>query len=119
MKCVRCGKVFKENVEVCDQCGYEFSEGERIKKILDEKKDPEVPLHEQTNLIDYPILSFVFSILGLLIPIFIFSILAMKLGKKPARVKYQPFANVGYIFGILGIAISIIFISMIIFIFMG
>jgi uncharacterized membrane protein YvbJ len=107
MKCLRCGKEFKEkNREFCDECGYDFNEGKRLNKILNEKQDPDVPENKQTDLIDYPILSFVFSILGLMIPVMLFSILAIKLSKKPSKANLIPFANVGYVFGILGVAIS-------------
>ena len=38
MKCKRCGKDFKNiTVEVCDECGYDFTEDVRIGKILDTK----------------------------------------------------------------------------------
>ena len=119
MKCKRCGKDFKNiTVEVCDECGYDFTEDVRIGKILDNKQDPEVDEKNKTDLVDYPILSFVFAILGLLIPFFILSIIAIKLSKKPSKVKYVPFSNLGNIFGILGIVMSGIFISMIIFMFL-
>ena len=119
MKCKRCGKDFKNiSVEVCDECGYDFTEDVRIGKILDNKKDPEIDEKNKTDLVDFPVLSFIFAILGLLIPVFILSILAIKLSKKPAKVKYVPFSNLGNIFGILGIIMSGIFISMIIFIFL-
>ena len=115
MKCLRCGKEFKDkNREFCDECGYDFNEGKRLNKILNEKQDPDVPLHKQTDLIDYPILSFVFSILGLMIPIALFSILAIRFSKKPSKANLIPLANVGYVFGILGIAISSLVILIII-----
>lgn len=110
MKCLRCGKDFKDQkVEVCDSCGYDFKEGERLNKILNEKKDPDVPKHQQSDLIDYPILSFVFSIFGLILPVFLFSVLAIKFSKKPSKANLIPFANVGHVFGILGIAVSVLF----------
>ena len=119
MKCKRCGKDFKNIiVEVCDECGYDFTEDVRIGKILDNKQDPEVDEKNKTDLVDFPILSFIFAILGLIIPIFILSIIAIKLSKKPSKVKYLPFSNLGNIFGILGIVVSGIFVTMIIFIFM-
>lgn len=118
MKCKRCGKDFKNMiVEVCDECGYDFTEDARIGKILDNKQDPDIDEKNKTDLIDYPILSFIFAILGLLIPLFVLSIIAIKLSKKPSKVKYVPFSNLGNIFGILGIVMSGIFISMIIFLF--
>ena len=110
MKCLRCGKEFKDEYRlVCDECGYDFEEGKRLSKKYDAKKDPEVPDHKKTDLIDYPILSFIFSLLGLIIPLAIFSILAMRLSKKPAKANLIPVANVGFVFGILGVAISSLF----------
>ena len=38
-----------------------------------------------------------------MIPVLIFSLLAIKLSKKPSKANLVPFANVGYVFGILGI----------------
>lgn len=107
MKCLRCGKEFNdEKREFCDECGYDFNEGKRINKVLNEKSDPDLPSNKQTDLIDYPILSFIFSILGLIVPLLIFSILAIKLSRKPSKANLIPFANIGYVFGILGIGIS-------------
>lgn len=107
MKCLRCGKEYKDNsIEVCKECGYDFTEGKRIGKILDNKKDPDVPKNRETDLIDYPILSFVFSILGLIIPLLIFSLLAISFSKKPSKANLIPFSNLGYVFGIIGIAVS-------------
>lgn len=111
MKCLRCGKEFKdEKREFCDECGYDFKEGERINKILNAKQDPDVPDHKKTDLVDYPILSFIFSILGLILPIMLFSYLAIILSKKPSKANLIPFANVGYVFGIIGMAISVVFV---------
>ena len=90
MKCLRCGKEFKDKKrEFCDECGYDFKEGKRLNKILNEKQDPDVPLEKQTDLIDYPILSFIFSILGLMIPVLIFSLIAIKLSKKPSKATWN------------------------------
>lgn len=115
MKCLRCGKEFKDEYRlVCDECGYDFEEGKRLSKKYDAKKDPEVPNHKKTDLIDYPILSFIFSLLGLIIPLAIFSILAMRLSKKPAKANLVPFSNLGYVFGVVGIGISVLVIFCII-----
>lgn len=107
MKCLRCGKEFKDETrEFCDECGYDFKEGERINKVLNQKSDPNVASYKQTDLIDYPILSFIFSILGLIIPLMVLSLIAIKLSKKPSKANLIPFANLGYVFGILGVGIS-------------
>lgn len=115
MKCLRCGKEFKdENREFCDECGYDFEEGKRLNKMLNEKQDPNIASHKQSDLIDYPILSFVFSILGLIIPLMVLSIIAIKLSKKPSKANLIPFANLGYVFGILGVGISVLVILVLI-----
>ena len=107
MKCLRCGRIYNDDtIEVCKDCGYDFKEGKRIGKILDSKKDPDVPSHRETDLIDYPILSFVFSILGLIIPLLVFSLLAIHFSKTPAKANLIPFSNLGNVFGIIGVAIS-------------
>ena len=36
----------------------------------------------------------------------VFSLLAIKLSKKPSKANLLPFANIGYVFGILGVGIS-------------
>ncbi len=119
MKCKRCGKEFNENVEICDECGYNFVEDKKIGKILDQKRDPSIPEHNKYDLIDFPILSFIFGLIGLIIPVFICSVLAMKFSKKPAKVSLVPCSKLGYIFGIVGIAISFLFVTMILIYFMG
>lgn len=111
MKCERCGKDFgNEIVEVCDECGYNFEEGKRIKKELHERPEKIVSEDKETDLIDYPILSFVFGIIGLIIPLIVFSLLAIWLGRKPAKIRLTPFSNLGFVFGIIGVGISIIFL---------
>lgn len=110
MKCLRCGKEFKDsNRKICDECGYNFKEGERLNKILNVKKDPDVPQNKKTDLVDYPILSFIFGVLGIILPIGVFSGLAIHLSKKPSKASLIPFANVGYVFGIVGIGLSVLF----------
>lgn len=116
IKCRRCGKVFEDdNVEVCDVCGYNFAEGKKLGEVFDVKSDPEVDETKQTDLFDFPILCFVFGILGLLLPIFVFSILAIKLSKKPAKANLVPFSKIGYIMGIIGLFVSVLFIFLMIF----
>ncbi len=115
MKCERCGKDFGDvEVEVCDECGYNFEEGKRIKKALNEHPEHSVSKEKATDLIDYPILSFILGILGLVVPFAIFSIIAIILGKKEAKERLKPFANLGFVFGIIGIAVSSVVIITII-----
>ncbi len=109
MKCERCGKDFQEkSFEVCDNCGYDVSEGLRIKKALHEKIDD--GQRHKTDLIDFPILSFIFGIVGMLLPIVIFSVLAIVFGKKPAKSNLIPLSHIGEVFGYLGLAVSVVFV---------
>ena len=116
IKCQRCGKVYEDdNIEVCEVCGYNFAEGKKLAKVLDTKPDPDVDETKQTDLFDFPILGFVLGLLGLILPIFIFSILAIKLSKKPAKTSLVPFSKLAYIMGIIGLFVSVAFIFMLIF----
>ena len=116
IKCQRCGKVYEDdNIEVCEECGYNFAEGKRLAKILDSTPDPEVDETKQSDLFDYPILGFVFGLLSLILPIFIFSILAIKLSKKPAKTSLVPFSKLAYIMGIVGLFVSVVFIFILFF----
>lgn len=119
MKCKRCGKEFKEYVEVCDECGYNFIDDKKIGKILDQKRDPSVSDNNKYDLIDFPILAFIFGLIGLIIPVFICSVLAMKFSKKPAKASLEPCSKLGYVFGIVGIVVSVLFVTMILIYFMG
>lgn len=110
-KCKRCGKEFKDDlIEICDECGYNFDYDKKISKVLDEKNDPDIDDKHKSDLVDYPILSFIFGIIGLIVPLYLFSVLAILLSKKKAKIKLIPFANVGRIFGFLGIFVSTIII---------
>lgn len=108
IKCIRCGKENDDKNEVCSNCGYSFKEQkveETYRKLL--KEDPVVPDEEKSGLIDSPILTFIFGILSMLLPIFVFSFLAWYNYKKPSKVKLEPFRNIGNIFAYIGAAISI------------
>ncbi|MFA5542276.1 MAG: hypothetical protein WC008_02370 [Bacilli bacterium] len=102
MKCERCGKEFKEYVDACDNCGFDFEEGRIIKKKLNLKYDESLYTNN-TDLIDYPILTFILGILSMIIPVYLFSILALILYKKESNSSYIPAKNIGRILAILGI----------------
>lgn len=116
MKCERCGKVFKEVVEVCDNCGFDFDENRKIKKILNIKKEP-TKYNTTSDLVDYPVLTFITGLLALIIPLYIFSFIAIKLSKKPSKSSLIPFSNLGKVFGYFGFLVSTIFIGYILFTF--
>lgn len=104
MKCIRCGKDMGES-KVCNNCGYDISIDNRVKRIL--KVKPDMSEHQNpTDLLDYPILSFIVGIIGIMIPIYFFSFLALKLSQKPAKPSYEPFQNLGKILAYVGFTVS-------------
>lgn len=107
MKCIRCGKVFERPVEVCDVCSFNFKEYEQISKYLEIGPKPEDLSDNKSDLVDRPILAFVFGILGLIfIGTFIFSILATTISQKPAKSSLRHVRKVGIILGYIGIGLS-------------
>lgn len=107
MKCVRCGKVFDKPVDVCDICSFNFKEYAILNKYLDLGPKPEDMSDSKGDLVDRPILAFVFGLLGLiLIGTFIFSIFAVRISKKPAKSSLKHIRMVGIIMGYIGIVIS-------------
>lgn len=109
-KCGKCGKLVEDDLSLCDNCGYDLStQKEENTKLI--KVTPQHP----TDLFDYPILSFVFGIFSLIFPIYIFSLLAIKLSKKPYKPSLEPMSKLGNIFGYLGILVSTLFIGYIIY----
>lgn len=113
MKCLSCGKDMG-NKTVCKNCGFDSLENKRVKKLLNEKEDKTI-YDGNTDLLDYPILSFILGILSLILPIFIFSFLAIKLAKKPAKPSYEPFQNLGRVLGFFGLGVSTVLTLYIIF----
>ncbi len=116
MKCERCGKVFKEHVDICDNCGFDFEEDRILKKKLNLKYDESL-YSNNTDLIDYPILTFILGILSMIIPIFLFSIIALILAKKESNSNYIPAKNIGKVLAILGLFASVAALLYIIFTF--
>ncbi|HHU21292.1 MAG TPA: hypothetical protein GXZ51_02475 [Acholeplasma sp.] len=108
IRCIRCGMENDDKNEVCGNCGYSFKEQkveEEYRKLL--REDPSVPEEERSGLVDSPILTFVFGLLSMLLPILVFSFLAWYNYKKPSKVKLEPLRNLGNIFAYIGAALSI------------
>ena len=100
-KCLRCGYNNKDEALKCEKCEFSFEEQavlEKLKKYT-QRDDPIVDSKDKASLIDNPILTFIFGILSLMLPIFIFSFLAWHMKKKPSKTKLVPFRNIGNIFG--------------------
>ncbi|HHU55703.1 MAG TPA: zinc-ribbon domain-containing protein [Acholeplasmataceae bacterium] len=111
--CKHCGNVVDDDVLICIHCGFEIPEEEKEKPKL-----IKVETQSTTDLIDFPILSFALGILSLIIPIYLFSILAIKLSKRPAKPSFIPLSKLGNIFGYIGLFISTIFIGFIVYLFL-
>ena len=93
MKCRRCGKEIESDLGVCENCGYDYYEDKKLQKI------------------------FIFGLISLILPIYIFSFLAIKLSKKPSKANLLPFKNLGKVFGIFGIFVSTFLLFYILFTF--
>ncbi|MDD3999531.1 MAG: hypothetical protein PHX62_01375 [Bacilli bacterium] len=110
-KCTRCGTMVPDNTKICDKCAFDFDEYEKYYHLYEVKEDPVVPEGQRTNLTDFPILTFIFGIIslilsslflftpgitvlyiiGVVIAVFITYILAIK----PSKIKLVPFQVIG------------------------
>lgn len=107
IKCIRCGKKHEKNVKICDNCGFIFTEREKYYRHYYEGPKPEDMTDNQADLVEKPILSFIFGIIGLVLPgTFIFSILAIRIAPNPARSSLQYVQKMGKFLGYLGIIVS-------------
>lgn len=109
MKCQRCGKVNDDQALVCEKCGYHVQEQKinlEIDKIIQTKEDPDVDPKNRSQLYDNPILTLVFGLLSIMLPVFIFSFVAWHMYKKPAKVKLEVFRNFGNALAYVGICVS-------------
>lgn len=106
MKCLRCGKIHPDDVKVCKECGFSFEAFKQYKKVK-EKEDPEIDPKQKAALIDNPLLTFIFGLLSVMLPIYIFSFLTFYMYKKPSKVKLETLRNFGNVLAYIGIAISI------------
>ena len=110
-KCIRCGKMIKEELEICDSCGFDFIKHEVETEIPEELEDLEVPKKLRSNLIDNPVFTFIFGILSILVALmFVFSrgivviffvigialvIVTTVFAAKPSKKKMREVRNVG------------------------
>lgn len=117
MKCERCGQVYDEPVSICTVCGYDFDEAPRLKKLLMIKPEPVTEV--SSDLVDYPVLTFICGLLSLILPILVFSFITLKLAKKPGKVSLDPLRNLGRIFAYLGFIVSSGVIVLLLFTFAG
>lgn len=123
MKCLRCGKQFNDDVKVCDECGFDFEEFKKYKKIVVENDD-DLDGKQKVILTDNPILTFIFGLVSLMIgltifvfglPISFFMILgfvatfsmAFYFSVKPCRIKLKPVRNFGIVMGFIGLAFTL------------
>lgn len=108
-KCASCGKEVKKTEIICEYCGFDFELARRQSRNIKEPKEP-INYQSKSDLFDYPILSFLLGIAALIIPIYLFSILAIRMSKKPAKPSLEPLSNMGRFLGYLGFIVSTIFI---------
>lgn len=111
-KCLRCGKKLDDKIMICDECGFNFVEHSRIQKKLglDKNKNASLDRTNKTDLFDYPILAFIFGILALCLPIYIFSFLALTCSKKPTKESLEACSNVGRVLAYIGFVVSTILV---------
>jgi len=124
MKCTRCGKEVANNVIICDNCGFNFTEHKQQEKYLKNPVDPDVPVEQRASLVDNPVLTLIFGSLSImfsllfiiklvvlyLIIMILMVFITFYLSAKPSKVKLRPLRNVG-------IAMAYIAIGFILFIF--
>ncbi|MFA7435861.1 MAG: zinc ribbon domain-containing protein [Bacilli bacterium] len=110
MKCKSCGKEVSDEATICQYCGFDLEAFKKLEKVI-VQEDPDVDEKVKSNLVDTPILAFIFGVLSILSSltfvvndriyililalVVLFNFLTFKLANKPAKVKLKPFANVG------------------------
>lgn len=131
MKCLRCGKDAQEGIKYCENCGFDLEKQKEYKTIYKEK-DPIVEKNQKTNLIDAPVLTFVFGIISIMcslviasqgkpLPILFLIIYGICfstcfiLSTKKAKVKLKPFREVGVVIAFISLAIVLITLIKVIF----
>lgn len=105
-RCPRCGTMISDSDDKCNVCGYDFILSPQHKIVAEENKS--------TDAIDYPVLTFIFAVTGMLLPFFLFSILALFFAKKPSRTSLLPFKKVGLVIAYLGLVASLLVAGVII-----
>lgn len=114
-KCLSCGKMHEDNIKKCDVCSYQFPSRIESTNI---KKNETNTVARASDLSDYPLLTFIFGLLSLLAPIYLFSYLAIKMSKKPFKESLAHFRQFGLVLGYLGLLVSTFVIGLIIFTFL-
>lgn len=125
MKCLRCGTEVKEGTKYCDKCGFDV-EKQKEYQIIYKEVDPELENGKKTNLIDFPVLTFIFGILSMInaillmstrpiavifiISFFIIFVSCFIFSTKKAKVKLRPFREVGIIIAFVALALVLIFL---------
>lgn len=110
MKCKSCGGVVANDAKVCEYCGFDLEGFKKLEKVV-VQVDPELDNTIRSNLIDYPILAFIFGILAIITSILfvvspaivilyfllvvLFNYLTFNSANKPAKLKLKPIAMVG------------------------
>lgn len=108
-KCASCGKEVKKEEIICEYCGFDFELARRQSRIIKEPQES-TNYQSRSDLFDYPILTFVLGIVALIVPIYLFSVLAIKMSKKSTKPSLEPLMNMGRFLGYLGFIVSTIFI---------
>jgi membrane-bound ClpP family serine protease len=112
-----------DETKICDKCAFEFDEYQRYHHLYETEEDPLVPEDQKSNLVDNPILTFVFGIISFilmalflfdpnitllyLIGVIVFVFITYYLSIRPAKVKFAPFQVVGKWLANIAISITI------------
>lgn len=116
IKCLRCGTIYDKQVKECEKCGYQFSKRELHYRKYYEGPKPEDMSDNQSDLVERPVLSFIFGILGLVLPgTFIFSVLAITIAPRPARSNLVYVQRFGKFLGYLGIIVSAVVVIILVY----
>lgn len=121
MKCIRCGKELPEGTIRCDECDFNIQEYEKYKKVFKEELDPDVPKELKSNLIDNPILTFIFGVISLLLTlifvtitsyiyivgILLFVFLTLLMSTKPSKVNLRQVQIFGKVLAYISISLMI------------
>lgn len=123
MKCLRCGNDIPDNCEVCSNCGFDINY-QRSMKVLHKEEDPVLDDAHKTLSIDFPVLTFIFGIIDILLsilivfsrplPIIYLIVLFITFGftfffsTKKSKVKLKPVREFGVVLGYIALAIALI-----------
>lgn len=110
-KCLSCGYDNEDRAKFCEKCHHLFP---LIAQSEQKKVEAQKPI-ANSDLFDYPLLTFIFGLLSLLIPLYIFSFLTLKMSKKVSSESMIYLQNFGKVLAYLGFLVSTIVIGFIIF----